>query len=734
MKKECTNKFRILVADDDEVILDLYREVFDQEDTTSLRIPEMDSIGAELSDGENQEKRSGPVELSYDFTFCRQANDAVEAVRSAVAGRQPFSVVFIDVLMPPGKDGIWAAGQIRKMDPYVDIVFVTGCTGIDPADVSMKIPPAHRLLYLKKPFCNVEITQLVAALSVKWQMGNELRQSKAVLEDKLRERTRELAETNKKLVQDIEHRKQTENELRESRERLELALEASKSGVWEWDLKKEDLFLDDRALKILGYERDEIRPGTEGAAYLHHPEDYPVIQEKMRSHMRGEIPVFDSEYRVRTKNGAWRWLRSCGKVSKRDEGQNPEILSGTTVDVTERVHAKEDRKRLENSLRQAQKMEAIGTLAGGLAHDFNNVLSAINGYMGIMRHHCSQDVKLSHYIDRVMGASNRATDLIRNMMAFSRQAKAEKVPLDIGSIVGEVLKLLRPSIPSTIEISHSIKTGLDRVLADPSQIHQVVMNLCTNAYQAMENSGGRIEVILEPETISSDRADIHRNITLGRYLKLSVTDSGPGIDQDIIERIFEPYFTTKKAGEGTGLGLAMVHGIVEEHKGAILVDSEPGIGTGFHVYLPVTEKGEGEAGTEVDAAPEPVLPGNERILFVDDEKCLADLGKEMLEDYGYHVESVTNPDVALATFKENHEQFDMVITDYIMPEMTGDRLAGKILEIRPEIPIIMCTGFTGSLTPEVVKEAGIKKVIAKPLELERFVKTIRDILEEKQVI
>ncbi len=717
MKKVSTNTFRILVADDDEAILDIYREVFDQEDSTELRSAEMDT--------------SVPARLSYDLTLCRQANEAVEAVRSAVAGKHPFSVAFIDVLMPPGKDGAWAAEEIRKIDPYIDIVFVTGCSDLDPAEITQRVPPAHRLLYLKKPFCNVEITQLGAALSVKWQMGNELRQSKAVLEDKLRERTTELAETNKKLIEDIDHRKQTENELRESRERLELALESSNSGVWEWDIKKEKLFLDDRTLKILGYERDELQTGVEGAAYLHHPEDYPIIQEQMRSHMRGEIPVFDSEYRVRTKNGTWRWLRSCGKIAKWDGAQNPEIFSGTTVDVTERVQAKEERKRLENSLRQAQKMEAIGTLAGGLAHDFNNVLSAINGYMGIIRNHCFQDVKLSHYVDQVLGASNRATDLIRNMMAFSRQPKAEVLPLDIGAMVEEVLTLLHASIPPTIEISHHIKTGLGSVLADPSQIHQVVMNLCTNAYQAMEKEGGRLEITLEPETIPSDRANIHMNLKQGRYLKLSVTDTGPGIDPEKIDRIFEPYFTTKKVGEGTGFGLAMVHVIVEEHKGAILVDSQPGMGTTFHVYLPVTDKR--EVKTEVDENPDSVLAGNERILFVDDEKCLADLGKVMLEDYGYEVESVTNPDVALATFKENHGRFDMVITDYMMPEMTGDRLARKILEIRPEIPVIMCTGFNKSLTPEIVNEAGIKKFITKPIELESFVKIIRDLFEGKPV-
>ncbi|MBI9092531.1 MAG: response regulator [Desulfobacterium sp.] len=729
MTKESTHKFRVLVADDDETILDLYREVLDLDDATEPCNSEINDIGTELVKDKNQEKRPVPAGLSYDLTLCRQANEAVEAVRSAVAEKNPFSVVFVDVRMPPGKDGVWAAGQIRKIDPYVDIVFVTGCSGVNPTEISQMIPPTHRLLYLKKPFCNVEITQLVAALSVKWQMGNELRLSHAALEDKLQERTKEIAEINKKLLQDIDHRKQTENELRESRERLELALEASNSGVWEWDLKKEKLYLDDRALKILGYERDEILTGMEGTASLHHPGDFSILKDKVASHVCGENPVFESEYRVRTNTGAWRWLRSCGKISRWDTDQKPEIISGTTVDVTERVHAKEERTRLEDSLRQAQKMEAIGTLAGGFAHDFNNVLSAINGYMGIVRNHCSQDIKLSYYVDQVLGASNRATDLIRNMMAFSRQAKVEMVPLDIGSLVEEVLNLLRASIPSTIEINHHIKTDLDTVLADPSQIHQLLMNLCTNAYQAMETSDGRIEITLEPETISVDRANIPMNMKEGRYLKLSVTDTGCGIDQENIERIFEPYFTTKAVGEGTGLGLAMVHGIVKEHKGAIFVDSQPGTGSTFHVYFPIT--GKGEAKIEIEEAPGHVLSGNERILFVDDEKCLADLGKEMLEDYGYNVESVTNPDVALATFKENHEKFDMVITDYIMPEMTGDRLAIKILEIRPEIPIIMCTGFNKTLSTEIVKQAGIKKLITKPLDLEGFVKTIRDLFEGK---
>ncbi len=726
MKTPSMSKFKILVADDDDIILDLYEDVLSKDDIPEPSKSEMDAIGSELFKEESSKEPLIPNTMSFELTLCRRAEEAVEAVRKAVAQNQFFSVAFLDVRMPPGKNGIWAAEQIRNIDPYIEIVFVTGYSDIDPVQIYQKILPVHKVLYIQKPFHPVEINQFAIALSMKWQSEQELKKVHDSLEEQLKERTKEIAIVNKKLLEDIDNRKQTENDLKESRERLELALESSNACIWEWDFIKKKFYFDDRVLKMLGYESDEIPEGMDGAQLIHHPDDYRRMQKKINSHIGKETLIYDDEYRVRTKDGQWRWLHSCGKISKWDSDK---IISGIAVDITERVNTKKEKDRLEKTLQQVQKMEAIGTLTGGIAHDFNNILTAVNGYMGIIKNHSSKDSKLSHYVEQVLQASNRATDLIRNMMAFSRQTEAKKIALDIGLIVKEALKLLRASIPSTIEIKSNVKTHLGKALVDPSQMHQVVMNLCTNAFQAMEKEGGILEISLDTETISHDFANIHMNIEQGQYLKLSVSDTGAGIGPDKIERIFEPYFTTKEVGEGTGLGLAMVHGIVKDHNGAITVDSKKGKGSTFIVYLPITEIEEKKSQSE-NVSPF-ILTGNEKILFVDDEKYLADVGKEMLEDYGYKVESVTSPNLALKIFKENYKKFDMVITDYTMPEMTGDKLAKKILEINPQIPVLMCTGFSKTLTPEIAKNTGIKKIILKPVNLDDFIKTVRIVLDER---
>ncbi len=385
-------------------------------------------------------------------------------------------------------------------------------------------------------------------------------------------------------------------------------------------------------------------------------------------------------------------------------------------------------KRLESQLQQAQKMEAIGTLAGGIAHDFNNILGAIMGYSEMALLDISQEGKVRYCVDQVLKASNRAKELIKQILAFSRQSAQEIRPVQITPIVKETLKMLRAFMPATIEIRQRWEAESAIVEADPTQIQQVFMNLCTNAQHAMRKKGGRLEVRLDAVDLSPDEAAGYAGIKAGPYLKLTVGDTGEGMDTETINRIFDPYYTTKKKGVGTGMGLAVVHGIVKEHGGTVSVQSEFGRGTTFDVFFPMADK---PIETSADEF-EPLPGGNEHILLVDDEKSLVGLVKEMLEKLGYRVSARSSSLEALEAFRAHPERFDLVITDMTMPNMTGETLAGELLHIRPSIPVILCTGYSERITEGKAKSMGIRELIMKPILMREMATTLRKVLDGAQ--
>ena len=378
----------------------------------------------------------------------------------------------------------------------------------------------------------------------------------------------------------------------------------------------------------------------------------------------------------------------------------------------------------QKKLQQAQTMQAIGTLAGGIAHDFNNILSAIIGYteLALMK---SKGHVIQEYLLKVLIASGRATDLVRQILTFSRQGgKVENKPLQVKLIVKEVLKLLRPSLPTTIEIYENIHSD-SLVLADPTQIHQILMNLCTNAAHAMRE-GGILEVGLADLSLDSAFTSKHPEIEPGLFIRLIISDTGHGMTPDVLNQIFDPFFTTKASGEGTGMGLAVVHGIVKSHGGAITVYSEPEKGTTFNVFFPVIKR-EAQEETRIE---ETLPTGTERILFVDDDLPLVSIGKDILESLGYQVESRTSSIEALELFKAMPEKFDLVITDMTMPNLRGDQLAKQLMEVRPDIPVILCTGFSPEINEEKSQSIGIRAFVFKPLLKYDMAKTIRKVLDE----
>lgn len=399
-------------------------------------------------------------------------------------------------------------------------------------------------------------------------------------------------------------------------------------------------------------------------------------------------------------------------------------LGGIAIDITERTEAEQQRRQLERQLQQAQKMEALGTLAGGVAHDFNNVLAAVIGYTQIALADTPQEAPTRAYLKRVLEAGERATALVKQILAFSRKSDLELQPVQASVIVKEVLKLVRATLPVTISIVQHVKSEAV-VMADPVQIHQVMMNLCANAGYAMKEKGGTLTVSLEDMVLDDNFVQQHVDLKPGPYLRLSVADTGQGIVAEHMGRIFDPFFTTKPKGEGTGMGLSVVHGIVTSLGGAVLANSEPGKGARFDIYLP-----------EVPQAPVPMkrlsgaLPvGTERILFVDDEPFQTDMLKHMLALLGYKVEIRNDPKEALALFEAQPGSFNLVITDLMMPGMRGDELAQRMLTVRPDIPIIMCTGYGENITAEKTEAIGIRAFALKPLSMDELARLIRTVLD-----
>ena len=389
-----------------------------------------------------------------------------------------------------------------------------------------------------------------------------------------------------------------------------------------------------------------------------------------------------------------------------------------------------ERKKLEAQLRQAHKMEAIGTLAGGIAHDFNNVLLPIMGHAEMLMMGLPPDSHIQYNLQQIYQAGNRAKEMIKQILAFSRKDIQEKKPVRLGNIITDTVKLLRGSLPSTIDIKYDIKTDADTILANSTQIHQVILNLCTNSAYAMREYGGLLKIDLDDFII--DQGNTHRfsNLNQGRYLRLTLSDTGTGMPQDVMEKIFDPYFTTKGIGEGTGMGLAVVHGIVMDHKGDIAVESILGKGTTFSILLPSNKDIEATGPSDRKISDE-MQKGDEKILLVDDERIVVDVLKSMLENLGYDVTARTSSVEALEVFHNNPNRFDLVITDMTMPNMTGKDLSVEILSIRPDMPVILSTGFSERIDEESARAIGIKAFVMKPVAMNDLARAIRIALDKK---
>ena len=403
-----------------------------------------------------------------------------------------------------------------------------------------------------------------------------------------------------------------------------------------------------------------------------------------------------------------------------------ELLYSIVYDITARKKAEEEKAALETQLLHTQKMDSIGTLSGGIAHDFNNLLGIILGNAELAMDDLSEWHPVKDNLNEIRTASLRARDVVKQLLSFGRKTDPKKRPVKLIRIVEDALKFLRSSIPASIEIHQNMPNDTDdTIFADSSQINQVMINLFTNAAHAMEDTGGVITIGIENICLDQISTPFYPDLAPGNYVKLVVSDTGTGIDHEIKDRIFDPYFTTKEVGKGTGIGLSVVHGIVKSHDGAISVDSKFGEGTTFSILFPLAEE---EAVIETEPA-DKFPTGNERILIVDDEESMVDIGRRRLERLGYQVEARTNPIEALELFRADPDQFDLVITDMTMPHITGDRLVKEVLKIRPDIPTILCTGFSEKIDEEKAKEIGVREYIEKPFDRGKLSRLVRKALD-----
>ncbi|MDA3894553.1 MAG: PAS domain S-box protein, partial [Desulfobacteraceae bacterium] len=503
------------------------------------------------------------------------------------------------------------------------------------------------------------------------------------------------------IARDITQRKQAEVKIKESEEKYRNILENIDDGYFEVDIFGNFIFFNDSMCRILGYPKDELM-GMNNREYMDEKNAKKIYQVYNEIYRTG-IPAKVLDWKFIRKDGSGCFAETV--VSLITDSNDKRIgFRGIARDVT-------NRKQLEAQLQQAQKMEAIGTLAGGISHDFNNILSSIIGFTELALDDVEKGTPLEENLQEVFTAGIRAKDLIGQILTLSRHSAMEFKPILINSVVKETVKMLRSTIPTSINFQGNICDRQLVVHADPTQIQQVIINLATNAKHAMSETGGVLMIDVDP--VSFDESTENINLIPGNYARITVSDTGTGVNKDHLEKIFEPYFTTKAAGEGSGLGLSVVHGIVKSHKGDIAVCSEPGKGTKVHVCLPLSE----HQSIEFPATTaEPLLRGTEHILIVDDEPSIVKMQQRSLERLGYSVTTRTSSVNALETFCATPDKYVLVITDMTMPDMTGDKLADEIKKIRPDVPVILCTGFSDNIKIRTGPDLQIDEFISKPID------------------
>jgi PAS domain S-box-containing protein len=516
---------------------------------------------------------------------------------------------------------------------------------------------------------------------------------------------------------DVADRREAEKRLAQSELKYRELVEYANSIILRWNSEGRITFLNEFGQRFFGYSSEEavgrhvletIVPQTEssGRDLTKLMEDICAAPESFEQNVNENV----------RRNGERVWIAWTNRIVRDAQGRVVELLS-VGSDITASRRAEQKVREMEEQVRQAQKMEAIGLLAGGVAHDFNNILAAILGNAELALADTAEGHPARESLAEIKKASLRATSLVQQILAFSRHQPHERQVVDLGATLREAAGFLRATIPSIVELDFFVDPATPAVLADATQVYQVIANLCTNAWHALEGRAGHINVRLEPIELDAETAERVGRVQAGRFACLSVTDDGKGMDADTLARIFEPFFTTKAPGKGTGLGLSVVHGIMQSHAGAIEVKSQPGRGTAFRLYFPASST---VAPFAQKAAATTREARGERVLYVDDEEPLIFLAKRMLERLGYHITGCTRAQDAIDVFSKSPSQFDVVVTDMNMPGCSGLELATALLRERPDIPIVLCSGHVTDELREAARRIGVREVVYKPSTMEEF--------------
>ncbi len=526
----------------------------------------------------------------------------------------------------------------------------------------------------------------------------------------------------------INRLKQTELALRANEERMDLAMNAANDGLWDWTIAEQKMFFDSRYFTLAGYHPFEFLPNLEEWQKRIHPDDLKSFQQAWDDHLSDKTAYIDTEYRFLRKDNSWMWIRCRGKCVKRDKNGTPERVVGTHADITERKRAEEEREKLQTQLHQAQKMDSIGRLAGGVAHDFNNMLGAILGCTEMALSESSKESKIASYLLEIKKAAERSAELTKQLLTFARKQTIAPKNIDLNQAVESTLKMLKRMIGENIKLVWLQGKKIGMVRIDPSQIDQILANLCVNSRDAIRDTG-KITIETGVANFDKEYCRTHSDFIPGSYAMLSVSDDGCGMDQATVSQLFEPFFTTKEIGKGTGLGLATIYGIIKQNKGFVNVYSEPEHGTTFQIYLPRIE--ETETKQPWKTTEKPFQYGNETILLVEDENILLEITKEMLIRLGYVILFSPSAGEAIKIAKEHATEIKLLITDVVMPEMNGSELVKILSQNNPELKTLFISGYTANvIAGHGILDEGVN-FLHKPFSIKDLAEKIREILDKK---
>jgi PAS domain S-box-containing protein len=632
----------------------------------------------------------------------------------AVANREQPDVILLELdnVMPEAEAGEFYK-QLKESEStrHIPVIMFTG------REKEQEFPSPGELLYGSDILLSKAITDPELEVHLKLLIRLKEKEEQLLHQETLFE---EAIKTARVLQKVVEERTRIEAELRQNLEKYQKLIDNSNDAIYLVYNRKFE-FINKKFQEMFKVTKEEVNQPGFDFMELVAPRSKALIEERNRMLVQGEETEPKYEFAALSRDG--REIEVEASVSRISYKEGMAVL-GVIRDITHR-------KQLEQQVRHAQKIEAIGTLAGGIAHQFNNILAIIRGYAELSYESLTDNPVLKRNLQHVLTASDRARELVNQILIFSQQAKEGQKPLDINVIIKDSLRLLQASLPTNIEFRQDIEDNAGYVLAEPNQIRQLIVNLCTNATQAIGKQNGLVEVSLKKVVLGPGNMTGLKNLDPGVYMRLTVSDSGHGMEQKVKDRIFDPFFTTKATGEGLGMGLAVIHGIVKTCGGDIQVESMPGKGTAFHLFFPCIdfEKKEPQIRKQLTIK-EPIPGGNERLLFVDDEQMLVEVHQEILERLGYNVMTVRSGFEALELFNEDPEIFDLVITDHAMPGMTGIELSRKLLKIRADIPIILCTGLTKTTICQEAKDAGISELVMKPIIMKDLDALIRDVLKK----